>query len=252
MSATNLAGYFADLRPREEYGPAFVEALPFGVTAGVFIPDSPEPVPPERVSSLVAAEGEYAGGLRGYRQVSFVGGRMALHRACGQLGERVGAVMVGPRGEPVMPAGLTGSVTHKRSLAVAMVARVDHGNVGLDLEDLNPPRRGIAERVLRPEELEVVRALPEPRRWTATVLRFSLKEAIYKAIHPFVHRFVGFEEAAVVPDVDGTARVTLHLERGEGPFTVEALYFWLPGQVLSTVRIRPAPPAPERSGSAPE
>jgi 4'-phosphopantetheinyl transferase EntD len=246
MSATNLAGYFADLRPREIWGPAFVEALPYGVSAGVFLPESPDPVPAAQIGLLEAPEGDYASNLRGFRQVSFVGGRQALHRACAQFGERVGAILVGPRGEPALPAGLTGSISHKRSLAVAIVARAEHGSVGLDLEDLGPPRQGIAERVLRPEELEFVRSLPESRQWTATVLRFSLKEAIYKAIHPFVQRFVSFEEACVVPDVDGTAEVILHLDRGEGPFIVEATYFWLPGQVLSTVRIQPAPGDPAR------
>ena len=71
------------------------------------------------------------------------------------------------------------------------------------------------------------------------LLRFSIKEAIYKAVYPYVRRYVDFSEAHVTPDPDGQAEVTLRLSQGEGPFRVEARYYWLDGRVLSTVRIRP-------------
>lgn len=241
MSAHSLSHYFS-APVAAEYEPfttAFVEAISHGVVAAVHLPDSPEPVPDHVLSRLQPEERDLAAEMRAYRQVSWAGGRLALHHAVRQLGERGVGVPSGPRGEPMLPRGLAGSVSHKRTLAVAIAARASHGTLGVDLEHLVPARDGIAERVLTGEELAAVRALPPERQWVATVLRFSMKEAIYKALHPHVNRYVDFSEAAVVPDVDGTCQVRLSLAGGEGPFRIEARYYWLPGQVLASVRIRP-------------
>lgn len=47
------------------------------------------------------------------------------------------------------------------------------------------------------------------------LLRFSFKEAVYKAIHPFLLRPIGFMEVEVDPNVDGTAKLTFLLKGGE-------------------------------------
>jgi 4'-phosphopantetheinyl transferase EntD len=53
------------------------------------------------------------------------------------------------------------------------------------------------------------------------VLRaFCAKEAIYKALDPWVRRFVGFHEARVA-FAGGRLSASLALTRGEGPFAVE-------------------------------
>lgn len=46
------------------------------------------------------------------------------------------------------------------------------------------------------------------------MLRFSLKEAFYKAIHPLICQYVGFQEAEVIPHADGTATVNWNLKSG--------------------------------------
>jgi 4'-phosphopantetheinyl transferase EntD len=47
------------------------------------------------------------------------------------------------------------------------------------------------------------------------LLRFSLKESVYKAIHPFLLRPVGFTEVEVDPNIDGTAKLRFLLKGGE-------------------------------------
>lgn len=42
----------------------------------------------------------------------------------------------------------------------------------------------------------------------------SLKEAVYKAMHPILCEFVGFQEAEITPLPDGTATVILNLHSG--------------------------------------
>jgi 4'-phosphopantetheinyl transferase EntD len=132
-----------------------------------------------------------------------------------------------------------------------MVARAAHGSLGVDLEDYAPARLGIADKILVPEELDVLASLPEERRWIALILRFSIKEAVYKALDPYVRRYVDFHEAIVHPDLHGQAEVRLALAKGDGPFDVEARYEWLHGRIVSSVRIRrrdASPQAPSPSG----
>jgi enterobactin synthetase component D len=221
---------------------AFHHATPHGVVTAVHIPDSPEPVPEAVVATLPEAERAHALTLRGYRQVQFVGGRIALRQACDQLAVRPGPLLPDDRGAPRLPNGIVGSISHKSTLALAMAARASQGSLGVDLEDYGPPRPGIARRILTEAELAAVEVLPEDRRWIAVLLRFSIKEAIYKALDPFVRRYIGFLEARVTPDLHGHAEVVLDLAGHEGPFDVEARYEWLRGRILTSVRVRQARP----------
>lgn len=221
------------------YNIAFQYATPHGVFTTVHIPDSPDPVPERVLDKLPSEEAEFARTLRAYRQVSFVGGRIALRHAAAQLGLDPPPILPDGRGAPALPASIAGSISHKRTMAVGMVGQARNGTLGVDLEDYAPARLSIAGSVLTPEELTVVEALPEDRRWISLLTRFSIKESVYKAIDPYVHRYVGFHEAIVEPDLEGSARVTLRLEKQEGPFRVDARYRWLHGQLLTSVRIQP-------------
>ena len=135
-----------------------------------------------------------------------------------------------------MTIAITGATGQLGRLAIA--ARADLGVLGVDLEELGRPRLHVAKVVLTPTELEVVSRLPPERRWVATLLRFSIKEAIYKALAPRLQRYIGFEEAEVTLRLDGTASVTLSLSQGEAPTSLDVRYHWLDGGFLSSVRAR--------------
>ncbi len=222
---------------------AFADAMSFGLLSGVTLPADKTSVPDDVMARLHGEEQRHAAELSGHRQAEWVGGRLALQRAIRQLGVKSGPILTGPRGEPILPDTIAASISHKRGLAVALAARRIHGTVGVDLEDLAPARPNIASKILRPEEAAVVEGLEPDRRWVAILLRFALKEAVYKALHPYLNRPVGFMEASVSLDLDGTAEVTLHLEEPAPSFLVGARYRWLEGRVLACVRIRPAPEA---------
>lgn len=172
-----------------------------------------------------------------------------MRAACRQLGVRPAPILSDAHGAPVLPEGLVGSISHKRTLAVAMVARDRGGTLGVDLEDYGPPRLSILDKILTPAELEQVLGLREERQWISALIRFSIKESIYKALHPLVHRYVDFHEAEVWPDLQGRARVDLRLERGEGPFHTDARFEWMYGRLLTSVRLRPEPCAQPGNGA---
>jgi phosphopantetheine--protein transferase-like protein len=213
------------------------DALPHGILIGVALPERVEDTD-AYLTRLHPAEAAYAQELRGHRKMSFVGGRIAARAAIQSLGRDVGPLLSDPHGAPILPVGVGMSISHKRHLAVAMASRVEQDTLGVDLETIQPSRMTVASHVLTENERADVDALPESRRWTSVLLRFSLKESIYKALAPKLVRFIDFSEAEVSPDPDGTAAVKLLLREGAGPLRLDARYIWVPDGVLTSVRAR--------------
>ncbi len=98
--------------------------------------------------------------------------------------------------------------------------------VGIDLERAAPSRQDIARWILtaREQQILVDRGI---ERGLAATLRFSIKEAIYKAVDPFVRRYVAFTEVELDVVDDGIAHVTSEL-----PLAIETTWrevggFWL-------------------------
>jgi len=198
----------------------FLVELPFGTCVGVALPEAAAFEPP---GALHAGEAAFARGMPEATRAAWVGGRVALRAALAAVGvEAPGPILATPRGAPCLPAGAVGSVSHKRTIAVALAARASEplATVGIDVEELRPLRADIARRVLTPDERA---ALPPdgPARDAEVLRAFSAKEAIYKALDPWVRRFVGFEEATLARAPDGVLTARLALAGGEGPFAVE-------------------------------
>jgi enterobactin synthetase component D len=200
----------------------FLLELPFGTCAGVSLPDGDFPLP----AALHPGEGTFALALPAARRVSWIGGRVALRAALAAAEiEAPDAILATPRGAPLLPPAAVGSVSHKRTIAVALVARAatPTATIGIDVEEIRSLQAGIDRRVLTPDELADLDELGAdgPARDAAVLLRFSAKEAIYKALDPWLQRFVAFEEAILQRASDGALSARLALARGEGPFSVE-------------------------------
>jgi 4'-phosphopantetheinyl transferase EntD len=199
----------------------FLAATPFGVCAGVSVPAA-SPTESRRLAELHPDERFFAGELHEGRRATWIAGRLALRDALEAAGLAApDGILATDRGAPRLPVDVVGSISHKRALAVAMVmpATSPALTIGIDLEEVRPLRVDVADRVLTEAERTELPPLGPAR--DAQVLRaFCAKEAIYKALDPWVRRFVGFHEAQLA--FDG-ARITarLALARGEGPFAVD-------------------------------
>jgi 4'-phosphopantetheinyl transferase EntD len=224
--------------PSRAWKRAFWLALPHGLAAGVHLPAGVSSVPADIIQRLHPREREHAVKLTGPRPVQWVAGRLALQHAAKRLRSRRLPFAARDPGGVIAPKGLQASVSHKRDLAVGLVGQASAGCVGVDLETKLPERLHLASRILRPEELERLEAIPAPLRWPTLLLHFSIKESIYKAIHPHVERYVGFHEAELLVGPNGSAQVTMHLEGGEGPFEIQARYHWLDQHLLTTALVR--------------
>ena len=65
----------------------------------------------------------------------------------------------------------------------------------------------------------------------------SIKEALYKALDPWVRRYVGFHEVSVRPFADGTMDIRLFLEDDEGQVVAEGSWFRVLGRLVAIVRV---------------
>ncbi len=140
------------------------------------------------LAALPREEQAHAQTLTPVRRREWISGRTALHAA-----GITDAILSSPRGAPILPAGMVGSISHKGATAVAVVAPASAGFIGIDLERAAPPRLDIGRRILTAREQAALPA-SDPERGRAVTLRFAIKEAIYKAVDPIVGRYVGFTE----------------------------------------------------------
>ena len=219
-----------------EFDPIFRDASAHGVIVGVALPSPNAEISPMAWRKLRREEIQHAQGLRGHRLTSWVGGRIAAHSAINILGLDSGPILTGELGEPTPAEGVSLSISHKPTMAVALAARSELGSVGIDLECLSPERAGIQERVLSENELEEIQKLEKERSWISLLQRFSTKESIYKALAPQHRRMIGFDEAEVFPNTDGSSLIRLYLHRPPYPQNIEARYIWLEDHLITTVR----------------
>lgn len=150
---------------------------------------------------------------------SFFLGRLALRLA---LDFPNYAILKDEHGRPQLKEDFLGSISHKQDKGVAIVSPpvTDDRNsdivlsgLGIDLEVTSRPgRSNIAKRILTENERQSLGNLPGISVDEEVLLRFSLKEAIYKAAHPLLRQYVGFQEAEVTPYSDGTASCTWLLD----------------------------------------
>eukprot|EP00977_Amphora_coffeiformis_P010172 scaffold2363_cov159-Amphora_coffeaeformis.AAC.34 len=180
-------------------------------------------------------------------QKSFVGGRLALRKAmeC-QMHDCV--ILKDAHGRPNIPRSFRGSISHKGDVAVAMVApatteRETVWAIGVDLEVRQKGRSRIGNRILTVSEQGNLGFVDGILAEEEVLLRFSLKEALYKAMHPLICQYVGFQEAEVQPLANGTVHVELNLKSGAHKDFASVSAHWkaLDDYFLTSARVRLKP-----------
>lgn len=166
------------------------------VDADLFVDRLPQALLPASVARAVRQ-----------RRRTFVAGRLCAEWLLRQAGRvEPAAIAIGADGQPVWPVGWRGSITHDDQHAYVVLGR---GGDGADGADDSDGGIGIdTEQRVDEDGLRSIAAMcctaAERQRWlggtndrlTATLL-FCAKEALYKAIHPQVRRFVEFTEVQV-------------------------------------------------------
>lgn len=175
------------------------------------------------------------------RQLTFLAGRLCAEAAMASAGGAAAWVARGLAGQPVWPVGWCGSISHNEDRALAIVAPQDQQwSVGVDVETIvtGDARTAVESVCLTARELASLALSTAPG--IAATLRFSAKEAYYKALYPHHGRHVDFLEVEVAhsdglqgvfqigPAAAGeTCRPTLPLARGHYAVRDTQLITWV-------------------------
>ena len=140
------------------------------------------------------------------RRNEFITVRYCARLALGELGFPPVPILKGDKGEPCWPDGVVGSLTHCAGYRGAVVGRgAVVRSVGVDAEPHDVLPDGVLDAIsLQAErrEIEALAALSTGVHWDRIL--FCAKEATYKAWFPLTKRWLGFEDAHITFDIDGS------------------------------------------------
>ncbi|MBO2912706.1 enterobactin synthase subunit EntD [Enterobacter sichuanensis] len=144
---------------------------------------------------------------------------------------------IGPSGEPLWPEGISGSITHSGTQAMAVVVRHPDARVGIDCEAILPDSeaREIQDGIIDAQEAMCLTRSGYPFALALT-LTFSAKESLFKALFPQVKNFMDFDCARITRLDERT--LTLALTRPQADFkenTLFTLHWLLDGNQVITL-----------------
>lgn len=173
------------------------QILPAAVAATEAFSDSAEvPLFPEEEAIIARAVAK--------RRDEFTTGRGCAREALARLGIAPVPIPRGPRGAPLWPSGIVGSITHCAGYRACAVARTaDVASVGIDAEPNEATPDGVLKTVSDDAErahLAVLAAARPGVHWDR--LLFSAKESVYKTWFPLTGRWLGFEDASLRVNLD--------------------------------------------------
>ncbi|KUI19857.1 4'-phosphopantetheinyl transferase [Mycobacterium lehmannii] len=135
------------------------------------------------------------------RRNEFVTVRFCARQALSEIGIGPVPILKGEKGEPRWPDGIVGSLTHCEGYRGAVVGRqAEVRSVGIDAEPHGVLPDGVLDAISLPDERTELKQLPGELHWDRIL--FCAKEATYKAWFPVTRRWLGFEDAHIVFDVD--------------------------------------------------
>ncbi|SFQ98103.1 4'-phosphopantetheinyl transferase EntD (siderophore biosynthesis) [Lentzea waywayandensis] len=160
----------------------------------------------EQPADLFPEEEALLGNAVPKRRFEFGTVRACAREAMRRLDVEPAAILPGPKREPLWPAGIVGSLTHCAGYRAAALAREsDFQTIGIDAEPHKPAPDGVLGAIAIPAELRRMPGLKvdDPKICWDRLL-FSAKESTYKAWYPVTRRWLGFEDADITLNADGT------------------------------------------------
>lgn len=136
------------------------------------------------------------------RKTEYIAGRLAAKAALAEAGIADYLVRSHEDRSPIWPVGVQGSITHKKRLALAAVSTshssVDKHFLGIDLElpMTEKAANKLARKIIDDTEKQLLRK-PGIKFEEAFTRTFSAKEALYKAVYPYVKRYLPFSVCQV-------------------------------------------------------
>ena len=139
------------------------------------------------------------------RRAEFATGRFCARKILAKLGYAEIAIPVGPKREPLWPKNISGSISHDRGIAVAVISADQNiSGLGIDLLGLESRIEGTGSGLIaNKSEIssvgEMLYSIPgcEFQNVNPLLLIFSAKESAIKAISPSLEHYLDFREIHV-------------------------------------------------------
>ncbi|MFP7672219.1 4'-phosphopantetheinyl transferase [Marivita sp. S0852] len=133
------------------------------------------------------------------RKADYLAGRSIAQAAMMALDAPPAPITTAPSRAPVWPQGLTGSISHARGRCACMLSRNTDQFYGVDTEAIasGASLTAIRSETLTAQDRTAITKGDLPPAIKATLV-FSAKEALFKALHPRVDRYFGFDCAELV------------------------------------------------------
>jgi 4'-phosphopantetheinyl transferase EntD len=153
---------------------------------------------------------------------TFLGGRISLRRAINDNFNLKNKINIhiplirndDKNGFLILPNNIIGSISHKDNIAVGL-ASISNLNfaLGVDIERINSNNTlKLGDKVLTKQEQKTIgKQLLNISVEEDILLRFSFKEAIYKALYQFIPRKIGFLEVQVYPEFNNYRDQSLNI-----------------------------------------
>lgn len=142
------------------------------------------------------------------RRREFTTVRACARAAMARIGQPPVPLLRGARGAPRWPDGVVGSMTHCTGYRAAAVASAaDVLAIGIDSEPHESLPGGLLSLIALPAEVTRLKALGNTVHWDR--LLFCAKESTYKAWFPLTRKWLGFDNAEITIDPDGTFQARL-------------------------------------------
>ena len=133
----------------------------------------------------------------------FALGRYCLRRALSDLQISPQAILTGTFREPILPFGITASITHCDTVcaAAALLKSTGINSLGIDCEENTPLDSNLIAHICTEQEIAFYRKHIQPNQQTPDILRqeglwaktvFSIKESYYKAYYQITGSFLDF------------------------------------------------------------
>jgi len=139
---------------------------------------------------------EATGRFHPNRLSEYILGRVCAAKAYeASMGRQLLSLPSMPSRAPQWPSDVVGSISHDQNfIAAAVASKNDLLAIGIDFEVIGRTKPELSSRICNEQDLKTHAELNDAELLTVI---FSAKESLYKALHPLVNIFFGFEAAAV-------------------------------------------------------
>lgn len=135
------------------------------------------------------------------RMNSFCAGRYCAHKCLEEFGIYLFPVPKKKNGSPQWPEGFTGSISHSKRYAGAIVARKEnYQSIGLDIEEINRIQPDLWHLLFTSKEQLFLSKYTEKEQQVLSTILFSAKEAFYKLRSEFTDDFIDFLDVEVIQE----------------------------------------------------